>query len=348
MSETTIKKRAFKRENLMRYISLVSIIVLAFAFEAMQPNFLGRMNVAGMLRDNAALLVMAVGMTSILIFGSIDLSMGAMCSVANVLYVRIVVLFSNHYEAAGVEEPNALGAMIVATLACVLVGLISGFLLGVIHVKLKVPSFIASLGFMSVWTSAAYLISNRAESIPRKMSTASDWYRIAFFGDWIPLPLIIALVIAVVFYILQSRTVFGRTIFSIGGNERASRIAGMGVDRTKIIIFSLAGMCAALGGVFLASKIKSSDPTLGDPYTDDRRLVRAGRHVALGRQGLLPGHDSGRADRHGHQKRPDVHRRGRLLAGRGVRPVRAGDDRVVHRPLQVHARHRGQVSRRGV
>ena len=267
MSETTIKKRAFKRENLMRYISLVSIIVLAFAFEAMQPNFLGRMIVAGMLRDNAALLVMAVGMTSILIFGSIDLSMGAMCSVANVLYVRIVVLFSNHYEAAGVEEPNALGAMIVATLACVLVGLISGFLLGVIHVKLKVPSFIASLGFMSVWTSAAYLISNRAESIPRKMSTASDWYRIAFFGDWIPLPLILALVIAVVFYILQSRTVFGRTIFSIGGNERASRIAGMGVDRTKIIIFSLAGMCAALGGVFLASKIKSSDPTLGDPYT---------------------------------------------------------------------------------
>ena len=267
MTEKTAKNSMFKRENLMRYISLVSIVVLAIVFNMIQPNFLGKMNISSMLRDNAALLIMAVGMTSILMFGSIDLSLGSVCSVSNVLYVRIIITYADRYKEAGIENPPVAGVMALAMGVCLCVGLASGFLLGVIHVKLKVPSFITSLGFMSVWTSVAYLISNKAESIPRLMKASSDWYKISLFGDWVPIPLIIAVVIAIVFYILQTRTVFGRTISSIGGNERAARIAGMGVDRTKIIIFTLAGMCASLGGIFLASKIKSSDPTIGDPYT---------------------------------------------------------------------------------
>ena len=267
MTESVAKKTLFKRENLMRYISLVSIVVLAIAFNLIQPNFLGKMNISSILRDDAALLIMAVGMTSILMFGSIDLSLGSVCSVSNVLYVRIIISYADKYKEAGIENPPVAGVMILAMAVCLCVGMASGFLLGIIHVKLKVPSFITSLGFMSVWTSVAYLISNKAESIPRLMKGASDWYKIAIFGGWIPIPLIIAVIIAVIFYILQTRTVFGRTISSIGGNERAARIAGMGVDRTKIIIFTLAGMCAALGGIFLAAKIKSSDPTIGDPYT---------------------------------------------------------------------------------
>lgn len=267
MSETTMKKKLLNRDNLMRYISLACIIVLAIVFEQIQPNFLGKMNIASMLRDNAVLLVLAVGMTSVLIFGSIDLSMGAICSIANVLYVRIIVVFGESYKAAGVEDPNYLGVMLLAIIACLAVGMLSGLLMGLVHVKLKVPSFIASLGFMSVWTSVAYLVTNKAEAIPRLMKGTYEWYKITFFNKTLPLPTIIAVLIAVLFYILQTRTVFGRTIFSIGGNERAARVAGMGVDRTKIIIFTLAGACASLGGVFLASKIKSSDPTIGDPYT---------------------------------------------------------------------------------
>lgn len=266
MTEKNAKKIAFKREHLMRYISVACIVVLAFVFEQIQPNFLGRMNIVSMLRDNAVLLTLAVGMTSVLIFGSIDLSMGAMCSVSNVLYVRIIILFADKYKAAGIEEPGYVGAMLLALLVCLVVGMLSGLLMGLVHVKLKVPSFIASLGFMSVWTSVAYLITNKAESIPRIMKGTYEWYKITLL-NWIPLPLILAVVLAVVFYMLQTRTVFGRTIFSIGGNERAARVAGMGVDRTKIIIFTLTGACASLGGVFLASKIKSSDPTIGDPYT---------------------------------------------------------------------------------
>ena len=114
MSEKTANKKLFKRDNLMRYISVVCIIVLAFIFEQIQPNFLGRMNIVSMLRDNAVLLTLAVGMTSVLIFGSIDLSMGAMCSVSNVLYVRIIVMFAEKYKAAGVEDPAYVGVMLLA------------------------------------------------------------------------------------------------------------------------------------------------------------------------------------------------------------------------------------------
>ena len=266
MSENAKANKTFKRENLMRYISIVSIILLAFVFNAIRPNFLGKMNTINILRDNASLLVMAVGMTSVLVLGSIDLSMGAMCSVSNVLYVRIILLFKEHYTAIGVTEPNMAFVMFVAISACLLTGFVSGLLLGVIHVKLKVPSFIASLAFMSILISVAYFISNRAESIPKMMWGASTWYKITWL-QFLPLPLVIAILIALLFYLMQKRTVFGRTIFAIGGNERASRIAGMGVDRTKIIIFTLNGMCAALGGVFLAAKIMSSDPTIGDPFT---------------------------------------------------------------------------------
>ena len=141
----SIKSKLFKRENLMRFISLFAIIVLAIVFEQIQANFLGRSNVASMLRDNAVLLILAVGMTSVLIFGSIDLSMGAMCSIANVLYVRIIVMFGEKFKAQGIEDPNYMGVMLLAIACCLIVGCLSGLLMGIVHVKLKVPSFIASL-----------------------------------------------------------------------------------------------------------------------------------------------------------------------------------------------------------
>ena len=263
----TLKKKNFFQENLMRIISIVSIFVLSFAVNSVKSGFLKIASISGILSYCAPLLIMAVGMTSILMFGSIDLSLGSLCSVCNVLFVRMISSYQERYTAMGVEEFPIFKIMFICVGACLAVGAMSGLLLGLIHVKLKVPSFIASLGFMSVWTSAAYLISDKAEPIAKKMYGCTNWYKITFFGKLLPLPFVIAVAIAVVVFILQKKTVFGRTIFSIGGNERAARIAGMNVDRTKIIIFAIGGICAALGGIFLACSIRSSDPNIGDSYT---------------------------------------------------------------------------------
>ncbi len=257
MSEKRLFGSLFKRDHIVRYISFSTIIILVTAFQSMQGNFLGKSNLTNLLRDTAPLMIMAVGMTSVLILGSIDLSACAICSIANVVFVKIL----NDYAGA----PNAGQMILLAFALAIALGLLAGFLMGIVHVKLKVPSFIASLGFMSVWQSVAYLISNRPVSVPKAMWVAVDWFKISWgvFG----LPLIIAAAIAVILYMLQTRMAFGRALFAIGGNERAARIAGIGVDRTKILTFTVNGACAALGGLFLAAKARSGSPTVGADFT---------------------------------------------------------------------------------
>jgi ribose/xylose/arabinose/galactoside ABC-type transport system permease subunit len=92
-----------------------------------------------------------------------------------------------------------------------------------------------------------------------------DWYRITFgvFG----LSLFLALSVVALLYTLQNRTMMGLALYAIGGNERTSRLSGLKVDKVKILFFIINGMCAALGGYFLAAKLRSSAPKIGDPFT---------------------------------------------------------------------------------
>ena len=266
MSQKTVDagRRYRVREKIIQYFSFSAIVLLLIGLSATQKNFLGNSNLTNLLRDTAPLMVMSVGMTSVLLFGSIDLSMGAVCSVSNVTFVRILKLYSDMYAASG-ETPNVALATLVAFSASLAFGLIAGFLLGVIHVKLKVPSFIASLAFMSVWQSAALLITERSVEVPKSMWGAINWFKVSF--GVLGLPLVLALVLVMVVSVFQTRTAVGRSMYAIGGNERAARIAGAPVDRTKIAVFTINGLCAALGGIFLAAKLRSCAPTIGDPFT---------------------------------------------------------------------------------
>ncbi len=266
------------RDNIMKYFSFSAIIILVTLLSITQKNFLGTMNLTNLLRDTAPLMIMSAGMTLVLMFGSIDLSMGAACSVSNVMYVHFLLAFGDQFASPFV-------AGLVGLLLSLCFGMISGLALGFIHVKLKVPSFIASLGFMSVWQSTALLITQNPESVKKVLWPAIDWYKKSF--GVVGLPLILALAIIVLCYCLCRFTPFGKTIFAIGGNERATRVAGMNVDRTKIMVFTLNGMLAALAGVFLAANLKSSAPTIGDPFT--LKIVAA---CALGGTSLAGGKGS--------------------------------------------------------
>lgn len=245
-------------DNITKYISAVFIVVLLIALTATQENFLGSYNLKNLLRDPAPLMIMASGMGMVLLLGSIDLSMGAVCSVSNVLYLKLMMTYSDR------ANPVVLG--LVAMVVCLLFGCMSGMALGFIHVKLKVPSFIASLGFMSVWQSVALLISEAPVGIPKVLWPAVNWYKTTIFGV-VGLPLIVALCILILVWFLTRFTSFGKAIYAIGGNERTARVAGLDVDKNKIIVFTLAGMLAALAGVFLVANLRSSSPTIGEPYT---------------------------------------------------------------------------------
>ena len=245
-------------DNIMEYFSFSAIIILLLSLSLTQENFLGEINLKNLLRDTAPLMIMAAGMTMVLLFGSIDLSMGAVCSVSNVAFVHFMLAYGENFG-------NPMLAGLAGLAVSLLLGLGSGLALGFIHVKLKVPSFIASLGFMSVWQSVALLITQGPESMKKDLWPATNWYKISF--GVVGLPLVLALLIIVAVYLLTRFTPFGKAIFAIGGNERAARVAGIHVDRTKITVFALNGVLAALAGVFLAANLRSSAPTIGDPFT---------------------------------------------------------------------------------
>lgn len=265
-------------DNIMKYFSFSAIIVLLVGLSLTQENFLGEINLKNLLRDTAPLMIMSAGMTMVLLFGSIDLSMGAVCSVSNVTFVHFMLAYGESFS-----SPVLAG--LVALLISLLFGLASGLTLGVIHVKLKVPSFIASLGFMSVWQSVALLITQGPESLKKVLWPATDWYKVSF--GVVGLPLVLALIVIVLVYLLTRFTAFGKSIFAIGGNERAARVAGIHVDRTKIMVFAINGVLAALAGVFLAANLRSSAPTIGDPFT--LKIVAA---CALGGTSLAGGKGS--------------------------------------------------------
>ena len=245
-------RSAWLRDNITKYFSFSAIIILLVALSLTQDNFLGTSNLKNLLRDTAPLMIMSAGMTMVLLFGSIDLSMGAVCSVSNVTYIHLMLAFQDSFS-----NPllTSLAAMAV------------------------------SLGFMSLWQSVALLITQNPESVPKALWGTVEWYKIAF--GVVGLPLIVAIAIILFIHCVTRYTPSGRTIFAIGGNERTARVAGMGVDRTKILVFAINGVLAALAGIFLAANLRSSAPTIGDPFT--LKIVAA---CALGGTSLAGGKGS--------------------------------------------------------
>lgn len=254
----TASSAAVWKKRLMQNYSIIVVILMLIIFTILNPNFLNASNVVNLLSDSAPLMLLAAGMTPILILGSIDLSVGSMCSAGNVL---ILVLMKQLNES--IENPFA--CFFLALLVTMAAGIAAGTILGLIHVKLKVPSFIASLAFMSVWDSAALLISRSSVKLPKALKVTSDWYKISI-GP-VGLPLILAILVIVLYHFMMTRTAFGRGIFAIGGNERTARIAGIKVDKYKIIVFAMNGLCAALAAMFLMVKAQSAAPTVGESFT---------------------------------------------------------------------------------
>lgn len=255
--ESRAAMRNWKRTIRQNY-SILVVIAMVIIFTVLEPNFLNSMNIVNLLSDSAPLMIMAIGMTPILIIGSIDLSIGALCSAANVLMLQLMIRMAD-----GGMGP--IPVFLLSLILTVLFGFAAGVILGFIQVKLKVPSFIASLAFMSVWSSAALLITRSPVKIPKAMKVITQWYKVQL-GP-IGLPLIIAVLISIFYHLVVVRTAFGRGLFAIGGNERAARIAGIKVDRYKITVFAVNGICSALGAMFLLVKANSSAPAVGDAFT---------------------------------------------------------------------------------
>lgn len=244
--------RAERKETIKSVgLPLVAIVFLLVLFSILSPTFLQASTFVTILRESSVLLVVAVGMTLVIIQGSIDLSVGATVSLAGLVAASVT------------KEANAF----VAVIAALAVGLIVGLINGLIFAYGKVPSFLVTLGMsMVVGGIGTWLVNGR----PVQVSDGGlRWISQSQLLLGIPTLVIWALVVWLIFSFIGMKTRFGRYAFAIGGAEAVSSLAGIPNRRVKLWALTIAGLCAAIAGILLTSRIGAATPGMGDRLTLD-------------------------------------------------------------------------------
>lgn len=201
-------------------------------------NFLTGRLISTLLLDNAYLLILAVGMTFVILTGGIDLSVGSVMAFTGVLGASLV--------SQGVPTTIAVPVMIVS-------GALIGLLIGVLVHYFDVQPFIASLVGMFLARGLAFVVSLRSIKIEEPSILWLQSTRFKFF-DWYITPTgIIALLVVIAGVLVLQFTRFGRTIYAIGGNEQSARLMGLPVVRTKVLAYVISGVCGGLAGLVLTA-----------------------------------------------------------------------------------------------
>lgn len=224
---------------------IVFLLIIGF-FVIFAPNFATFGTAGAVGRITAVVTIMAVGMTFVIVCGEIDLSVGSHVSFAAMV---VAMLLYN-------DVPGWLAAP-----AVLLLGAVVGAINGLIVTKLQIPSFLVSLGMLSVLRGLALSFTG---SMPVPI-VDRDFVEILAGGTLlgIPAPIWWTLATAVVGYYLLHMSVFGRRALATGGNTIAARFSGINTDVTRISAFALCGMTAALAGLVLAARSAAGNPILG-------------------------------------------------------------------------------------
>lgn len=238
-------------QALARYGIVLAFLVLCVVLSFLSPYFLTTKNLLNVLLQASINLVVAVGMTFVITSGGIDLSVGSIVAVAGMVMADLV---SRKW---GLE---------VAVPAALLVGTLCGMLNGVLITRLRLPPFIVTLGTMSIFRGVA-LIYNDGKPL---YGLAQKVLKV-ISGDVasIPIPVIIALVVALLAHFVLRHTVIGEYTTAIGGNEETTRLSGIDVRRYKVIIYSLSGLMCGLAGVILTARLSAAEPIAGVMYELD-------------------------------------------------------------------------------
>jgi len=234
--------------EIKNFIPLITLFILVILLTIVNPEFLTVYNLKSIFIQASVLMILSTGVTFIILTGGIDLSIGALISLASVL---IAVLLPN------------LGYF--AFFIVILVGALAGLINGLVITKGKVPSFIVTLGTSGIWLSLAYVLCNgKPIALSTKYRHYIGWMSGEVFG--IPNIVIIALSTVALFWFVLNSTTFGKYIFSIGNGERASILSGIKVNRIRTMAFMLNSTLVAFGGILLFGRLSAGNPNVGASY----------------------------------------------------------------------------------
>jgi ribose/xylose/arabinose/galactoside ABC-type transport system permease subunit len=233
----------------------ISLALILIYFK--EPTFFDLKNIRNLSHTIALFGVLAIGATVVIVAGGIDLSVGAVVALASVIAAKLVTEWLPGARATG--GPPGLGVVIAGITLTLMLGVAVGLFHALLINEFRLPPFIATLATMAGLRSLATVFSNN-----RSINIKIDAFRALGSDNRFTVP--IFLVVAVAVSIMMSRTVLGRHLYALGGNEAAARLSGLRTQRLKMVAYGLSGLLSALGGILFAGNTGQGQGTMGVSY----------------------------------------------------------------------------------
>lgn len=223
---------------------LIALVLLCIVINSINPLFFTVNNILNVLRQISTTAIIAVGMSYVIITGGIDLSVGSSMCIGAMLCASLSNIGMNPWL-----------ALIVSLIAAGALGAVSAFTI----VVLRITPFIATMAMMYVIRGLAYLMS---EGMPIPFNTTLNFLGGKLYNK-IPIPAIIMVIILIIGHIILTKTVYGRNLFAVGGNERAARLSGIQVEKIKFSVYIIIAILSALAGIISAANTSSAASNMG-------------------------------------------------------------------------------------
>lgn len=229
---------------------MIALVILMAVITVINPNFLTSSNLLNLLLQVTANGFIAFGMTFVILTSGIDLSVGAILALSSALSAGMI--------AQGMPLP-------LAVLAAIVIGGLLGAVNGLFIAYGKLAPFIVTLA-----TSMAYRGLTLVFTDGNPITKGLDGYFLAFIGQGyvlgVPFPVILMLIAFAILYVVLQKTAFGKEVYALGGNEKAAYISGVKLNKVKIMIYTISGICASVAGLIITSRLSSATPTAGQGY----------------------------------------------------------------------------------
>jgi ribose transport system permease protein len=258
--------------------SLIALFILCIVFGLLSDKFFTVANGLNVMRQISVNICIAVGMTLVIITAGIDLSVGSVLALCGAVTAG---LLKN-----GISIPAFnlfIGFTILgAILSGIIVGSLLGFFNGFVITKFKVPPFVATLAMLTIARGFTMLYTN---GFPISSFASSFTFIGAGWLLGLPVPVWIAAIIVVAAIIVTKKIKLGRYVYAIGGNENAAKLSGININKVKVIVYTLAGALAAVGGIIVTARLDSAQPNAGGSYELDAiaAVVIGGTSLSGGR-----------------------------------------------------------------
>ena len=255
---------------LRKYPVFLGFVVLVIILSILSNRFLTVSNFINILRQVSVQAIIAFGMTLVIISGGIDLSVGSVFAFSAVVLASIL------------KQGTLIGAILVSLGVGALFGLFNGFIIA----KAKLQPFIVTLATMAIARSFTLLYTN-GMPITGFMRSFRFIGRGVVFG--IPVPVLIMFGVFFITWYILSQTKLGLYIYAIGGNEEATKLSGVKVDRYKMIVYTISGLFSAVSGIILTARLNSAQPIFGQGYELDAiaAVVLGGATLSGGKGNVL-------------------------------------------------------------